>query len=147
MRLHLPTTETTREVFPSRKNERQRFFFLSLETNQQIFPLIFDNRHIQLIRVGEISSVYFFELILIVSRRKFRNRRKFFHFVQITGARTRFRSEESRQLHEDLVQQAEERARLQKMSRFHENIAEMHVSVKINLSTYHLFSSFSIQKR
>jgi len=51
---------------------------------------------------------------------------------EITGARTRFRSDESRQLHEDLVQQAEERARLQKMSRFHENIAEMHHSEAMN---------------
>ena len=64
--------------------------------------------------------------------------------VQITGARTRFRSDESRQLHDDLIRQAEERARLQRMSRFHENIAEMHVSVDECLISTTLFVSLSL---
>ncbi len=48
-------------------------------------------------------------------------------FFKFTGARTRFRSEESRSLHDDLVRQAEERARLNKLDRYHASMAELQV--------------------
>ncbi|CAF0781133.1 unnamed protein product [Rotaria sp. Silwood1] len=51
---------------------------------------------------------------------------------EFTGARTRYRSEESRLLHDDLVQQAEERARLQKLNRYHNSIAELQHSEAMN---------------
>ncbi|CAF0966951.1 unnamed protein product [Rotaria sordida] len=51
---------------------------------------------------------------------------------EFTGARTRYRSEESRVLHDDLVQQAEERARLQKLNRYHNSIAELQHSEAMN---------------
>ncbi|CAF2489953.1 unnamed protein product [Rotaria sp. Silwood2] len=51
---------------------------------------------------------------------------------EFAGARTRYRSDESRELHDDLVRQAEERARLQKLNRYHNSIAELHHSEVMN---------------
>ncbi|CAF1396260.1 unnamed protein product [Rotaria magnacalcarata] len=51
---------------------------------------------------------------------------------EFAHARTRYRSDESRLLHDDLVRQAEERARIQKMNRYHNSIAELHHSEAMN---------------
>jgi len=56
----------------------------------------------------------------------------FFFFVKITGARTRFRSEQTRILHDDLVRQAEERARVNKLDRQNNSLAELQVHCQIS---------------
>ncbi len=52
-----------------------------------------------------------------------------FFLFKFSGARTRYRSEESRILHDDLVRQAEERARLQKLDRYHSSLQELQVII------------------
>ena len=85
--MHLPTTETTREV------------------------------------LQPIDVFFFFMFVLSV--------------LQYIGARNRYRSDESRTLHNDLVRQADERSRLQKINRFQDNIAELQVELSRRRLSHH----------
>ena len=60
-------------------------------------------------------------------QRLFLVHRRHFARSKYIGARNRYRSDESRSLHNDLVRQADERSRLHKLSRFQDNIAELQV--------------------
>lgn len=76
-----------------------------------------------------------------------RKKIQFFLSLKFANARTRYRSEESRVLHDDLVRQADERARVNKLDRYQSNVAELQVNIDGKNSIFSIDWFSSIHKR